>query len=45
MLRQSEICVCMLVISVFAFLNLSNLQAAAVDETLAKINRLGPAER
>ncbi len=45
MLRRWQISVCMLFMSSIAFLDPSNLQAAAVDETLAKINRLAPAER
>jgi len=45
MLRQWQFSVYVFVISAVAFLYPSNLQAAAVDEILARINRLAPAER
>ena len=45
MVRQRQISVCIFLVSAVAFLNPSNLKAAAVDEPLAKINRLAPAER
>ncbi len=45
MLRQWQIFVWMLFISVVLFVYPSNVQAATADETLAKINRLAPVER
>ncbi|HEY3154079.1 MAG TPA: hypothetical protein VGK65_20635, partial [Candidatus Binatia bacterium] len=45
MLRQWQIFVWMLFISAVLFVYPSNVQAATADETLAKINRLAPAER
>src|SRR5262245_56068935 len=45
MLRQWPIIMRTLVIAAVTFVNVSRLQAAAVDDTFAKINRLPPPER
>src|SRR5262245_14453047 len=45
MLRQWPITTRILVIAAATLVNVSSLQAAAVDDTLAKINRLPPSER